>query len=295
MTSPIKPPQEIVSTITKIAPKIYDMTVVSTSEEGSAALISRNAKAGQFVMIRADEEGERIPLTIAQTEAKKRAVRLIFQVVGTSTHKLSLLKPGDQVLNLAGPLGKPSEVVEGKKVLVIGGGVGIAAILPIAGSLYHAGNDVTVVLGARTRDLLILKDEFKPIAHRLVLCTDDGSEGRKGFVTDAMNDLVTNTGAYDVGWAVGPTIMMKMCSEIAKRLDFPLWTSLNPIMVDGTGMCGGCRVLVGNEMFFACVDGPEFDGRLVDWDNLLLRQKQFKTEEADSFHHCRLENQLHSR
>ena len=190
MTSPIKPPQEIVSTITKIAPKIYDMTVVSTSEEGSAALISRNAKAGQFVMIRADEEGERIPLTIAQTEAKKRAVRLIFQVVGTSTHKLSLLKPGDQVLNLAGPLGKPSEVVEGKKVLVIGGGVGIAAILPIAGSLYHAGNDVTVVLGARTRDLLILKDEFKPIAHRLVLCTDDGSEGRKGFVTDAMNDLV---------------------------------------------------------------------------------------------------------
>ncbi|HQC36681.1 MAG TPA: sulfide/dihydroorotate dehydrogenase-like FAD/NAD-binding protein [Thermotogota bacterium] len=189
----------------------------------------------------------------------------------------------------------PSEIVEGKKVLVIGGGVGIAAILPIARELYHAGNEVTVVLGARTTALLILKDEFAQISHHLTLCTDDGSEGRKGFVTDAIKDLVAYRGVYDVGWAVGPTIMMKMCSEIAKQLDFPLWTSLNPIMVDGTGMCGGCRVLVGDEVFFACVDGPEFDGRLVDWDNLMLRQKQFKNEEADSYHHCRLEDQLNSR
>ena len=295
MTPAIEPTQESVFTIREIAPKIFDMTIVSSTEEGSAALISKHAKAGQFVMIRGGEEAERIPLTIAQTEPEKRAVRLIFQVAGTSTHKLSLLKPGDPVLNLAGPLGKPSEIVEGKKVLVIGGGVGIAAILPIARELYHAGNEVTVVLGARTTALLILKDEFAQISHHLTLCTDDGSEGRKGFVTDAIKDLVAYRGVYDVGWAVGPTIMMKMCSVIAKQLDFPLWTSLNPIMVDGTGMCGGCRVLVGDEVFFACVDGPEFDGRLVDWDNLMLRQKQFKNEEADSYHHCRLEDQLNSR
>jgi ferredoxin--NADP+ reductase len=283
--------------IKEIAPRIFDMEIASVGAIGSPALISRYAEPGQFVMIRATEESERIPLTIADTYPERNSIRLIFQVAGTSTYKLSRLKEGDYVLNIAGPLGKPSETVENRKVLLIGGGVGIAAIFPIAKHLFKKGNDVDVILGAKNASLLILKDEFTAYCDQIYLCTDDGSHGRKGFVTDIMKELLEkNTqpiqSAYSVGWAVGPTIMMRKCSEIAKNYTFHLWVSLNPVMVDGTGMCGGCRVIVNQQIYFACVDGPEFDGREVDWDNLLLRQKQFSEEERHSWGQCRLEEQM---
>jgi len=264
----------------KVAPNEYDIWV-------KAPEIATHAKAGQFVIVMADEHSERIPLTIADTD-KREAIRVIYQIVGTSTEKLSQLNQGDSLSNCAGPLGKPSEIPEGKKTLVIGGGVGIAAILTIIKSLKEKGNHVTCILGSRDSEHIILEDEIRQIADETIVYTDDGSAGEKGLVTDGMKMLFEAGREFDSAWAVGPTIMMKYCSLVAKENDLLIWTSLNPIMIDGTGMCGGCRVKVKDTIKYACVDGPEFDGRYVDWDILMNRQKQYLKEEKDSEHICRL-------
>src|SRR6056297_2203374 len=264
----------------KVAPNEYDIWV-------KAPEIATHAEAGQFVIIMADDQSERVPLTIADTD-KKEAIRVIYQVVGTSTEKLARLNEGDALSNCAGPLGKPSEIPDGKRALVIGGGVGIAAILTIIKTLKEQNNHVTAILGSRDRDHLILEDEIRSVADETWVFTDDGSAGEKGLVTDGMKKLFELGKQFDAAWAVGPTIMMKFCSQVAKEQDLLIWTSLNPIMIDGTGMCGGCRVKVNNTIKYACVDGPEFDGRYVDWDMLMNRQKQYLKEEKDSEHICRL-------
>ncbi|HDM70419.1 MAG TPA: sulfide/dihydroorotate dehydrogenase-like FAD/NAD-binding protein [Thermotogales bacterium] len=245
-----------------------------------APLIASHAKAGQFIVVRLHEKGERIPLTIAEKNSKE--IRIIFQVVGKTTLEFSMMKEGDEIADVTGPLGNPSEIENYGDVLVIGGGVGIAAIYPIIVELKKAGNNVTAILGARSSRLLILKDEIAKYVDELIITTDDGSEGMKGFVTDAFKKLIADGRKFKVAWAIGPTIMMKFCSLVAKEHDIPIWTSLNPIMVDGTGMCGACRVEVNGEIKFACVDGPEFDGRFVNWDELLRRLKQYETAEKKS-------------
>jgi len=261
----------------RITPDEFDIWV-------KAPEVSENAKPGQFVIIRVDESGERIPLTIADTDPISESIRLIYQVVGASTLKLSKLNSGDKILNLAGPLGRESELTSAKKVIVAGGGVGIAAILPIIKGLKKNQNEIYSIIGAKTKEYLILKNEIREFSDFFFICTDDGSEGEKGFVTNIYNKLLKNENhGFDASWAVGPTVMMKALSEIAVEKNILLWTSLNPIMVDGTGMCGGCRVKVRNTIKFACVDGPEFDGRFVDWNSLLLRQKQFTGQEKESF------------
>lgn len=265
----------------EIAPNEYDIWI-------EAPQIAKHAKAGQFVIVMADEQSERIPLTIADTD-KTQAVRVIYQVVGTSTQKLEQLQENDTISSLAGPLGMPSEIPEGKRALVIGGGVGIAAILTIIKTLKEKGNHITCILGSRNKEHLILNDEISAIAHETIVYTDDGSIGKKGLVTDGMEKLFEKGEKFDAAWAVGPTIMMKYCSLVAKEHELLIWTSLNPIMIDGTGMCGGCRVKVGDEIKYACVDGPEFDGRDVDWETLINRKNQYKKEEEDSKHICRLD------
>ncbi len=264
----------------KIASNEYDIWVY-------APRIATHAKAGQFVIVMADESAERIPLTIADTD-KKEKIRIIYQVVGTSTERLAKLEAGDNLANCAGPLGKASEIPINEKTLVIGGGVGIAAILTIVKTLKENNNHVTCIIGSRDKDHIILKDELESVADELLIYTDDGSLGTKGLVTDAMNRLFDEGKVFDAAWAVGPTIMMKFCAKVAKVHDLLIWTSLNPIMIDGTGMCGGCRVKVGDEIKYACVDGPEFDGRFVDWDVLMNRQKQYLDEEKESHHRCKI-------
>ncbi len=242
-----------------------------------APKIVENAKPGQFVIVMGEEDGERIPLTIADTKGSK--IRLIFQVVGKSTKKMAELEKGQSYAHVVGPLGKPSEIDYYGTVLLIGGGIGIAPIYPILKALKQAGNKVIAILGARTSNLLILEDEFRQIADRVIITTDDGSKGMKGLVTDAMKLLAQEGEKVDRAWAIGPVIMMKYATLTAQELGYPITVSLNPIMVDGTGMCGGCRVTIAGSVKFACVDGPEFDGELVNWDELLNRLGQYKEEE----------------
>lgn len=254
----------------EIAPKIFDLIF-------EAPEIAQHAKAGQFVIVRVDEKGERIPLTIAQKF--DRQIRLVVQVVGKSTEKLSKLSVGSEVEDIAGPLGNPSEIDEFGNVLVIGGGVGIAAILPIVKALYEAGNYTNVIIGARSKDFLILMDDISKYSHNLIVTTDDGSFGMKGLVTDAFRSLIKEGKEIKVAWAVGPVVMMENCSKVASEFGIPIWTSLNPVMIDGTGMCGGCRVEVNGVIKFACADGPEFDGRYVNWEDLKKRLVQYKEYE----------------
>jgi ferredoxin--NADP+ reductase len=264
----------------EIAPDIFQLRIL-------APLVAKAARAGQFVVVRADSVAERIPLTIMDVDAAEGFVDLVVQVIGTSTRKLCDIGQGNTVLDIAGPLGKPSDIPSKKTALVIGGGVGIAAIAPIAQALKKNGNSITAVLGARNRKYLILKDRINHMVDRLVCTTDDGSEGIRGTVTAGMDFLQNQKVRFDQGWAIGPTIMMKFVSQKAQSMGLPIWTSLNPIMIDGTGMCGGCRVMVNGKIRYACVDGPEFEGSLVDWDNLILRQKQFASQEKESFTICK--------
>ena len=252
-------------------------------------MVSTHAKPGQFVVLRVSEKGERIPLTIA--EVKGTSFRIVVKAIGKSTYDLCTRSAGDVLADVVGPLGKPSDVKQYGSVLIIGGGVGIAAILPIAKALKEAGNDVTVIIGARTLDELILKDEFS-FADKLIMVTDDGSSGYKGTVIDAMKEQV-KTQKYDVAWAVGPAIMMKLASNVANEINLPIWVSLNSIMIDGTGMCGGCRVTVGGETKFVCVDGPEFDGLKVDFDGMIKRLQAYRSQERrqDEAHDCRMMKQ----
>ena len=245
-----------------------------------APLVAKKALAGQFVMLRIHEKGERIPLTIVDYERSKGNVTIIFMEVGKTTKELGKMEVGDSILNFVGPLGKPSEIEKFGTVACVGGGVGIAPIYPIVRELKNAGNYVISILGARNEKLLILEKEIGVFSDEIYICTDDGSKGTKGFVSDVLHKLINDGKKIDIVWAIGPVIMMKVISDLTRKYNIKTIVSLNPIMVDGTGMCGSCRVTVGGETKFACVDGPEFDGHKVDFDNLLIRNKRFLEEEG---------------
>ncbi len=249
--------------------------------------IARKARPGQFVILRVTEDGERFPLTIADRDPEAGTIALIFAVVGKSTMLLGRLAEGDEILDLVGPLGAPSDVERYGRVLCVGGGVGAAPLYPVARALREAGNTIVAVLGARSKDLVILEDEFRAFADEVHVATDDGSYGRKGFVTEIVADLLADREAFQKAWAVGPVPMMRAVCDLTRRAGVPTIVSLNPIMVDGTGMCGGCRVIVGGEVKFACVDGPEFDGHQVDYDSLARRLRTYSDEEAHDREMCR--------
>ena len=244
-----------------------------------APKIAQRRKAGQFVMVRIDERGERIPLTIADADPEEGTITLIVQAVGKSTKQMTLLKAGDTLLDVVGPLGAPTHIERVGTVVVIGGGIGIAPAHPIAQALKQAGNRVVSILGARSKDLMIMEEEMRRTSDEVIICTDDGTYGMKGRVTDALAAYIEQNGKPDQVFAIGPVIMMKFVSLQTKELGIPTMVSLNPIMVDGTGMCGGCRVTIGSETKFACVDGPDFDGHLVDFDELMQRQAFYKEQE----------------
>ncbi len=251
-------------------------------------LVARKRKAGQFVVLRALDTGERFPLTIVDSDPRAGTVTLIFQVVGRSTRELAALNEGDSIPDLLGPLGHPTDVKKLGTVLAVGGGVGIALLYPIAKAMKEAGNTVVSFLGARNTSLFILKDEMTAISDKANIITDDGSSGRKGFVTDLLKEYLASGSKADLVVCVGPAMMMKAVVAITKPANLPTIVSLNPIMVDGTGMCGGCRVTVGGKVKFACVDGPEFDGLAVDFDELVHRQRFYRDEEQHSAEYCRL-------
>jgi len=255
-----------------------------------APRIASSCLPGQFLIVKMDEKGERIPLTICDYDREQGTVTIVFQIVGASTKKMATLKTGDSMMDVVGPLGRPSELIEtgaeklkaeNKKILFVAGGVGTAPVYPQVKWLHENGIDCDVIVGAKSKEILILEKEMEAVAGNLYVTTDDGSYGRSGMVTDTIKYLVEELGnKYDVCVAIGPMIMMKFVVLLTKSLDIPTIVSLNPIMVDGTGMCGACRVKVGDEIKFACVDGPEFDGFLVDFDGAMKRQRIYKTEEG---------------
>lgn len=266
----------------KLSADVYEMTV-------DAPLIARARKAGQFLIVQIDTNwGERIPLTIADADAEKGTVTIVFQAVGATTYKLALKDTGDHVENILGPLGNPTHIEKFGRVVCVGGGIGVAPLFPIVQAMKAAGNTVTVIIGARTRELVIFEDRMKNYADELIIVTDDGSYGRKALVTDPLKELCSGAARPDMTVAIGPPIMMKFCEKTTAGFDVPIMVSLNTIMIDGTGMCGGCRVNVGGEIKFVCVDGPEFDGHKVDFDNMMIRMKAFKDREEQDHHKCRL-------
>ena len=262
-----------------------------TMMEIEAPFVAKKARAGQFIIFRIDEMGERGPLTIAGYDREKGTVSIIFQKVGLSTIALGKLNEGDYIRDFVGPLGKPTPVEGKKKVCVVGGGVGCAIALPSARAFQEAGADVTVIVGFRSKDIVILEEEFKSCADRFILMTDDGSYGRHGLVTQPLKELLESGEQFDEVLAIGPVPMMKFVALTTKPFGTHTSVSLNPIMVDGTGMCGGCRVTVGGETKFACVDGPEFDGHLVDFAELMSRNTTYREREAEvkETHICRMD------
>ncbi len=266
--------------------KIIGKTILTPSVSQldiHAPLVVLHAKPGQFVMIRVQSDGERIPLTIAGINTKTETVSVIFQVVGATTHELNRKQPGDDIADLAGPLGKPTDLEGLKKVCIIGGGVGCAIAYPIAKALFDHHTEVHTIIGFRTKSLVFLESEFQQISHTFHLLTDDGSYQEKGRVTDCLETMLQSGESYDQVIAIGPLPMMKSVSELTKRYGIKTVVSMNPIMVDGTGMCGGCRVSVDGKMKFACVDGPEFDGHKIDFDAAILRNRMYQQEEAESY------------
>ncbi|MBN2450487.1 MAG: sulfide/dihydroorotate dehydrogenase-like FAD/NAD-binding protein [Lentisphaeria bacterium] len=253
--------------------------------------IARERRPGQFVIVQQDELSERIPLTIADADARAGWIVLVFQTVGRATHRLAELEAGQSIENLVGPLGRPTEIHRLGHVVCVGGGIGVAPLYPIAQAMNHAGNTVTVIMGARSADLLILQPEMDAIANRLIVCTDDGSAGRKALVTEPLAELCAETPPPAEVVAIGPPIMMKFCAETTRPYGIHTVVSLNTIMVDGTGMCGGCRVTVGGQTRFVCVDGPEFDGHLVDFDNMMLRLGAYRPLEHAAHEACHLDEQ----
>lgn len=258
-----------------------------------AADIARNRKAGQFLLIQLDADyGERIPLTIADANAEEGWVAIVFQAVGATTYKLSKKKPGECLAAVLGPLGNPSIVEKhDAPVVIVGGGIGVAPCHPIVQAHKAIGNKVIVVIAARTKDLLIFVDEMKKIADEVIIMTDDGSEGRKGVSTVPVQEMCESQTPPAEVIAIGPPIMMKFVCKTTAPFNIPTTVSLNTIMIDGTGMCGGCRVSIGGETKFVCVDGPEFDGQKVDWDNMMMRMKSFKPREQEDFHKCKMQAQ----
>lgn len=255
--------------------------------ELEAPFIAKKAQAGQFIIFRVNEQGERIPLTIHDYDREKGTISIIFQIVGKSTQLLSQLSEGDSIRDLAGPLGIPTHIDENvKKVCVIGGGVGCAIAYPQAKELFSKGIQVDVIAGFRNKDIVILEEEFKKQCNDLTVCTDDGSYGKKGFVTDALKEKIEAGAGYDAVIAIGPVPMMKFVCAVTKHYGIKTIVSLNPIMIDGTGMCGGCRVTVGGKIRYACVEGPDFDGHEVDFDELMQRNSTYRKYEEN----CRLMN-----
>ncbi len=245
-----------------------------------APLVAKKAEPGQFIIFRASEDGERVPLTIADFDREKGTVTIIFQIVGASTMELNALNEGDSLVDFVGPLGTPSHVEGLKKVAVVGGGVGCAIAYPIAKKLHSLGAEVHTVVGFRNKDLVILEEEFRAVSDRLVMMTDDGSYGEKGVVTNALEALIKEGNQYDEVIAIGPLVMMKFVCKLTKEYGIKTIVSMNPIMIDGTGMCGGCRLTVGGKTKFACVDGPDFDGHEVDFDEAMKRGSMYRDFEA---------------
>jgi ferredoxin/flavodoxin---NADP+ reductase len=256
--------------------------------EIEAPLIARKAKPGQFVILKANENGERIPLTMAETNPEQGTITIVYMVVGKSTALFRDLQVGDAYQDVIGPLGRPTHIETVGNVLCVGGGTGVAVLHPITRACKEAGNHVTCIVGARTRDLLILEDKMRSASDELLICTDDGSYGHHGFVTDVVKTLLART-RFHQAVAIGPVPMMKAVCAITKDYSVPTMVSLNPIMIDGTGMCGGCRVSVGGENKFACVDGPEFDGHKVNFDELQTRLRAYCDDEKACYdHYCQL-------
>lgn len=263
---------------------LTDITALMVVE---APRVAKYCNPGQFVIVKIDEKGERIPLTICDYDAEAGTVTIVLQAVGASTHKMLKLKAGDCFQDFVGPLGcaselinKPVDELKKMKILFVGGGVGAAPIYPQVKWMKEHGVDVDVIIGARTKALVILEDDMRKVAKNLIITTDDGSYGRSGMVTKVIEDLYAEGKKYDICVCIGPVIMMKFTCLLTKKLSLPTIVSMNPIMVDGTGMCGACRLTVGDEIKFACVDGPEFDGHLVNFDEAMTRQQTYKTEEG---------------
>ncbi len=262
---------KIIST-KNIAPNVFSIEI-------SAPDIAQRAKPGQFVMLKINEKGERIPLTIADIDKTKNTIKIIFQSVGNTTKMLATLSVSDSIMDVLGPLGRKTELRHYGTIVVVGGGVGIAELYPVVKSFKELGNKVYTIIGARSRELLILEKELKALSDSLCITTDDGTYGEKGFVTDVLKRILEGGERIDLVYAIGPTIMMKKVSDTTQVFKISTVVNLNPIMVDGTGMCGSCRVTIGGKAKFACVDGPEFDAHQVNFDELLLRQKTFVTQE----------------
>lgn len=267
------------------SPNVYAMDI-------EAPRVAKKAQAGQFIVLRVNEEGERIPLTIADYDRETGKILIVFQAIGASTMELAALEAGDTILDFVGPLGRPSEIAKlDGTMVVVGGGIGVAPTYPIARAMKEAGNKVIAIMGAKTKDILIMEDEMKAVTDEVLVTTDDGSYGIKGFVTNAVQALVDRGEKIAQITAIGPVIMMKSVADATRDLGIHTVVSLNPIMVDGTGMCGGCRVTVGGVTKFACVDGPDFDGHQVDWAEAISRSRMFRPEEQramEKLHKCRL-------
>jgi ferredoxin--NADP+ reductase len=246
--------------------------------------IASKARPGQFIVLMVSEKGERIPLTVVERDPSKGTIKLIFQEAGLTTKMLGAMNTGDSLYSIVGPLGHPTEIKKYGKIIIVGGGVGIAEIYPVAKAMREAGNHVTVILGARSKELLILENELKSVCDEFYVATDDGSYGRKGFTTNILEELLSKS-KYDLVYSVGPIPMMKISSMVTKKFNVKTLVSLNAIMVDATGMCGCCRVTVGGKTYFSCVDGPEFDAHLVDWGELIKRNKIYDDKEK---HICKL-------
>lgn len=255
-----------------LCPQIFLMEI-------DAPLVAKKAEPGQFIILRIDERGERVPFTVADFDREKGSVTIIVQAVGKTTRELAMLNAGDSILDFAGPLGMPTKLDGLKKVAVIGGGLGNAIAYPQAKKLHAMGADVTMIAGFRSTDFIILEKEMQAVSDRLIITTDDGSNGTKGFVTDRLGELLNDGETFDEVLAVGPLMMMRAVCHLTEPYHISTTVSMNPVMIDGTGMCGGCRVIVDGKPRFACVDGPDFDGHLIDWDAAINRQKMFKTQE----------------
>jgi ferredoxin--NADP+ reductase len=259
-----------------------------------APAIAKKAKPGQFVMVRIDERGERIPLTIADWDRKEGSVTIVFMEVGATTHRLATLKAGDSISNFVGPLGIPTHIEKFGTVVCVAGGFAVAVIMPIARALKEQGNKIISIMGFRSKNLVFWEDELRRVSDQLIVTTDDGTYGRKGLVTEPLKDLLSSGQKIDRVIAIGPSIMMKFCAKTTEPFGIKTIVSLNPIMVDGTGMCGCCRVSVGGVTKFACVDGPDFDGHQVDWDLLFARQKVYLDEEKRSFDEWLMKHKVHA-
>jgi ferredoxin--NADP+ reductase len=273
----------------ELAPNTYRLRV-------EAPLIARKRKAGQFVIVIQDDVSERLPLTIVDSDLAEGTITLVFQAVGKTTLRLARLAVGEAIDQIAGPLGQPTHIEQYGRCIVVGGGYGVAPVVPIARALAEAGNEVIAINGARTADAVILRDDLQAFCSRVEICTDDGTLGHHGLVTNVLQQLIDEYDQVDFVLAIGPAPMMRAVAELTRPLKLPTMVSLNPIMIDGTGMCGGCRVEVGGERKFACVDGPEFDGHLVDFDKLMARQKLYRDRESEARaqyeHSCKLEGLL---